>query len=39
VPLPKGASRRFLDEANVTGSEWNLISSGNWERLRSQIRR
>ena len=30
---------QFLREANLSESERNMISSDNWERLRSQIRR
>jgi uncharacterized protein len=39
VPLQKDASRRFLNEANISESERNIISAGNWERLRTHIRR
>ena len=39
VPLKKDASRRFLDEANISERERDLISSGNWQRLRARVRR
>jgi uncharacterized protein len=39
VPLPQGASKRFLQEANISESERKMISSDNWEHLRTQIRR
>ncbi len=39
VPLPEGASKRFLREADISESERNMISSDNWDRLRGQIRR
>jgi uncharacterized protein len=39
VPLPQGASTRFLHEASISESDRSLISSVNWERLRARIRR
>lgn len=39
VPLQAGASTRFLQEADLSESEREMIGSANWERLRGQIRR
>jgi hypothetical protein len=39
VTLPEGAARRFLDEAELTDGERLAVASGNWERVRGEIRR
>lgn len=39
VPLPEGASTRFLREADISAGERSKIGSDNWERLRARIRR
>lgn len=39
VPLPSGGARSFLEDSGLSDADRNLIASGNWERLRAQIRR
>lgn len=39
VPLPSGAAKRFFDEANLAAADRDAVASGNWERLRANIRR
>ena len=39
VPLPSEAARSFLADSDLAAADRNLVASGNWERLRSQIRR
>ena len=39
VPTDGAAARRFLDESGLDGADREKIASGNWERLRSGIRR
>ncbi len=39
VPLPSGGARSFLANSDLSAADRNLVASGNWERLRAQIRR
>jgi predicted TIM-barrel fold metal-dependent hydrolase len=39
VPLPSGGARSFLANSDLAAADRNLVASGNWERLRAQIRR
>jgi uncharacterized protein len=39
VPTAGAAARRFLDEADLSDVDREKIASGNWERVRSAIRR
>jgi uncharacterized protein len=39
VPTDGAAARRFLDESGLDDADREKIASGNWERLRSGIRR
>ncbi|TDH47997.1 amidohydrolase [Mycobacterium eburneum] len=39
VPLSSGGARSFLADSDLGVADGNLVASGNWERLRAQIRR
>jgi uncharacterized protein len=39
VPIPAGSAKRFLEESDLTADERVMVASGNWERLRGEIRR
>ncbi|MDT5016460.1 MAG: uncharacterized protein QOD39_2620 [Mycobacterium sp.] len=39
VPVPDGASRRFLENADLSDKDRDKVASGNWQRLCEGIRR
>ena len=39
VPVPHGAARGFLDEADLNETDHALVAHGNWDRLVATIRR
>jgi predicted TIM-barrel fold metal-dependent hydrolase len=39
VMVPDGGSRRFLEEADISETDREMIASGNWEKLCAGIRR
>jgi hypothetical protein len=39
VPHPARSARRFLEDSALTEAERLMVASGNWQRLRREIRR